>query len=109
MANPNVLTFGDHDFEKEVLKSDVPVLIDFWAPWCAPCRQIAPSVDELATKYAGQAKVGKINIDEHQAVAQRYNVMSIPTLYVFKGGQPVGQVIGAVKKDAIEAMIKKAL
>ena len=109
MANENVLTLGDENFDKEVLKSTVPVLVDFWAPWCAPCRMVAPAVEEIATKYAGQVKVGKLNIDEHQAVPQQYNVMSIPTLLVFKNGQPIDQVVGAVPKTHLENMVKKAL
>jgi thioredoxin 1 len=109
MANENVLTLGDENFDKEVLKSNVPVLVDFWAPWCAPCRMIAPAVEELATKYAGQVKVGKMNIDDHQNVPQRYNVMSIPMILVFKNGQPVDQIVGAVPKAHLENMVKKAL
>lgn len=109
MANPHVLSLGDDNWKKEVLESSVPVLVDFWAPWCAPCRMIAPAVEELATKYAGQVKVGKMNIDEHQMVPQQYNVMSIPMILVFKNGQPVGQVVGAVPKAHLENMIKTAL
>ncbi|MBK8013359.1 MAG: thioredoxin [Deltaproteobacteria bacterium] len=105
----NVLEFGDNNFDAEVLKAEVPVLVDFWAPWCAPCRIIAPAVEELATQYTGRAKVGKINIDEHQGVAQRFNIMSIPTLLVFKGGQAVGQIVGAAPKPQLEALLKKAL
>lgn len=109
MANEHVLTLGDDNFEGEVLKSDKPVLVDFWAPWCAPCRMVAPAVEELAGKYAGQVKVGKLNIDEHQNVPQKYNVMSIPTILVFKNGQPVDQIIGAVPKAHLENMLKKAM
>ena len=109
MANANLVEFGDHNFDREVLSSEVPVLVDFWAPWCAPCRMIAPSVEELATRFAGKAKVGKVNIDEHQGVASRYNVMSIPTLLVFKGGKPVGQIVGAAPKAQIADMLEKAL
>jgi thioredoxin 1 len=109
MASESVLTLGDSNFETEVLKSDVPVLVDFWAPWCAPCRAIAPSVESLANEYAGQAKVGKLNVDEAQAVAQRYNVMSIPTILLFKGGEPIDQLVGAVPKSQLEGMLKKAL
>lgn len=109
MANEHVMTLEDGTFEAEVLKSDVPVMVDFWAPWCAPCRMLAPAVEELATKYAGQAKVGKINIDEHQVVPQKYNVMSIPTILVFKNGQPVDHVVGNVPKARLEDMLKKAL
>jgi thioredoxin 1 len=109
MANENVLTLGDENFKKEVLESNVPVLVDFWAPWCAPCRMIAPAVDELASKYAGKVKVGKMNIDEHQMVPQQYNVMSIPMLLVFKNGQPVSQVVGAVPKSHLESMLTNAI
>lgn len=109
MANQNVMTFGDNNFESEVLKSNVPVLVDFWAPWCQPCLRIAPAVDTLAGEYTGRAKVGKMNIDEHQMVPQRYNVMSIPTLLVFKNGQVVSQIVGAVSKNHIEEALKKAL
>lgn len=107
MASDKLHTFEDGNFESQVLKSDVPVLVDFWAPWCAPCRMIAPAVEQLAQEYDGKAKVGKLNIDEAQAVAQRYRVMSIPTLLVFKGGQPVDQAVGAIGKDAIAAMLDK--
>jgi thioredoxin 1 len=109
MANANVMTCGDDNFDKEVLNSNVPDLVDFWAPWCAPCRMIAPAVEELATKYAGKVKVGKMNIDDHQNVPQRYNVMSIPMVLVFKNGQPVDQVVGAVPKSHLESMVTKAL
>lgn len=107
MANANVHHFDDSSFEKDVLQSEQPVLIDFWAPWCAPCRMIAPAVDELATEFAGRAKVGKINVDDHQMVAQRYNVMSIPTLLVFKGGQVVDQVVGAVGPEHLRNMLSR--
>jgi thioredoxin 1 len=109
MANEHVLTLGDENFESEVLKANVPVLVDFWAPWCAPCRMIAPAVEELATKYAGTAKVGKLNIDENQNVPMSYNVMSIPTILIFKNGMPVDQIVGAVPKAHLEAMLKKAM
>ncbi|MCK6549547.1 thioredoxin [Myxococcota bacterium] len=109
MATQNVMTFGDNNFKSEVLESNVPVLVDFWAPWCAPCRMIAPAVEALASEYAGRAKVGKLNIDEHQMTPQRYAVTSIPTLLVFKGGQVVAQIVGAVPKTKIEDSLKKAL
>jgi thioredoxin 1 len=109
MASDKLHTFEDNTFETEVLKSPVPVLVDFWAPWCTPCRMIAPSVEALAQEYSGQVKVGKLNIDTAQMVAQRYRVMSIPTLLIFKNGQPVDQIIGAVGKDQIAAMIERAL
>lgn len=109
MAGENVLNIGDGDFQKEVLESDQPVLVDFWATWCAPCRAIAPAVDELATQYKGRVKVAKINIDDNQDTPQRYGIRSIPTLLVFKGGQVVEQIVGAVPKARLEAAITKAL
>jgi len=109
MASDKLHTFDDASFEAQVLKSDVPVLVDFWAPWCAPCRMIAPAVEELASEYDGKARVGKLNIDASPAVAQRYRVMSIPTLLVFKNGEPVDQAIGAVSKSQIAAMLDKAV
>lgn len=105
----NVVEFSSDNFQQEVLESDVPVLVDFWAPWCAPCRMIAPAVEQLAGEFGPKAKVGKVNIDEHPAVAQTYGVMSIPTLLVFKGGQPVQQIVGAVAKDQIQGMVEKAM
>lgn len=105
----NVVEFSGDNFQNEVLESEVPVLVDFWAPWCAPCRMIAPAVAELAGEFGAKAKVGKVNIDEHPSVAQSYGVMSIPTLLVFKGGQPVQQVVGAVPKQQIQEMLEKAM
>ncbi len=109
MASEHLSTFRDDNFEAEVLKSEKPVLVDFWATWCAPCRAIAPSVEELAKTYDGKVKVGKLNIDEQQGVAQQYGIRSIPTLLVFKGGKVVGQIVGAVPKTKIEDALKKAL
>jgi thioredoxin 1 len=109
MASEHLNTFRDDNFDAEVLKSDKPVLVDFWATWCAPCRAIAPSVEELAKTYDGKVKVGKLNIDEQQGVAQQYGIRSIPTLLVFKGGKVVGQIVGAVPKNRIEDALKKAL
>ncbi len=105
----NVVEFSSDNFQSEVLESDVPVLVDFWAPWCAPCRMIAPHVEQLAGEFGAKAKVGKVNIDEHPSVAQSYGVMSIPTLLVFKGGQPVQQIVGAVAKAQIQDMVEKAM
>jgi len=109
MASENVHEFQDSTFETEVLQSDQPVLVDFWAPWCAPCKAIAPFVEELANEFAGKAKVGKINVDDHQLVAQRYRVTAIPTLIVFKGGQAVDQAIGAVRAEQLREMLTKAV
>jgi thioredoxin 1 len=109
MAGADVLNVGDGDFEKEVLKSDQPVLVDFWATWCAPCRAIAPAVEELAGQYKGKVKVAKVNIDDNQDTPQAYGIRSIPTLLVFKGGKVVEQIVGAVPKSKIEAALQKVV
>jgi thioredoxin 1 len=109
MAGADVMNIGDGDFAKEVLQSDQPVLVDFWATWCAPCRAIAPAVEELATQYKGKVKVAKVNIDDNQDTPQQYGIRSIPTLLVFKGGKVVEQIVGAVPKSRLEAAITKAL
>jgi len=107
MAGANVKTFEDGSFDKDVLKSDVPVLVDFWATWCAPCRAIAPHVEALADQYAGKLKVGKMDIDAHPNTPGKYNVRGIPTLLLFKGGQVVDQIVGAVPRSKLEEVIKK--
>jgi len=107
MAGLNTLTFTDSNFDVEVLKSDKPVLVDFWAAWCAPCRAIAPSVEELANEFAGQAKVGKVDVDANQLVASKFRVTSIPTLLVFKGGQVVEQAVGARPKTALAEILRR--
>lgn len=109
MANPNVIELTDDSFESEVIKSDLPVFIDFWAVWCGPCRQVAPSVDRLADEYAGRLKVAKLDIDRHQITPQQYSVRSIPTMLIFKGGRVAGTLIGALPYSRIEAEIKKYL
>ncbi|HLL05595.1 MAG TPA: thioredoxin [Myxococcaceae bacterium] len=109
MAGADVLTVGDADFGKQVLESDQPVLVDFWATWCAPCRAIAPAVEELATQFKGKAKVAKMDIDNNQDTPQQYGIRSIPTLLVFKGGKVVDQIVGAVPKARLEAALTKAL
>ena len=86
--------FTDANFDQEVLKSDQPVLVDFWAPWCGPCRAIAPIVAEISSEYAGKLKVGKVNTDDNQGIAVRYGIMSIPTIMIFKGGEPVESIVG---------------
>ncbi len=104
-----MLEITEKNFEEQVLKSDKPVLVDFWAPWCAPCRVIAPTVEAVASEYAERAVVGKLNVDDNQNIAGRYNIRGIPTLLLFKGGQVRDQVVGAVSKDAITRMIDKNL
>ena len=105
----NVFHATDADFTQQVLESDVPVLVDFWAPWCGPCRMIAPSLDQLATEYAGKAKVVKVDIDQNQATALKYHVRSIPMLLMFKNGQVQATQVGAVGKPQLAALIDKAL
>ena len=104
-----IVELTDANFETEVLKSDTPVLIDFWAAWCGPCRAIAPIVEELSKTYAGKVKVAKMNIDENDKVPQQFSIMSIPTLLFFKGGANVGQIVGAVPKSKIEGELKRHL
>ena len=101
------IIIDEKNFEKEVLGSKLPVIVDFWAVWCGPCKVLSPIVEELAKDYEGKLKVGKINVDENNALAMRYNVMSIPTLKIFKDGKVVGEMVGAAPKSAIEAEIKK--
>lgn len=108
MASADLVQLQDATFDKEVLKSDTPVLVDFWAVWCGPCKAIAPFVEELATRYKGKLKVGKLDVDEHQQVPQAYGIRSIPTLLVFKGGRVVDTVIGA-DRARLEAAVKKAI
>ena len=105
----NVIHATDADFTQQVLESDVPVLVDFWAPWCGPCRMIAPALDQLATEYAGKAKVVKVDIDQNQATALKYHVRSIPMLLVFKNGQVQATQVGAVGKPQLAQLIDQVL
>jgi thioredoxin 1 len=109
MASPDVMNLEDATFDSDVLKSDKPVLVDFWAAWCGPCRAISPIVEELASEYKGKLKVAKLNIDDHQQVPQKYGIRSIPTLLLFKGGQVVDMIVGAVPKAKLLESVKKAL
>lgn len=99
----------DASFQKEVLESETPVLVDFWAPWCGPCRMVAPVVDEIAENFKGQVKVVKLNTDENPNVASQYGIRSIPTLMIFKGGQKVDMVVGAVPKTTLANTLEKYL
>jgi len=105
MAGQNTLTFTDSSFDQDVLRSDVPVLVDFWAEWCGPCRMMAPTIDTVASEYAGKIKVGKVDVDSNNNTAGRYNVRGIPTLLLFKGGQVVEQRVGAIGKSDVQKMI----
>ncbi len=107
MSEP--LQVSDADFEAEILKSDTPAMVDFWAAWCGPCRAIAPVVEELARDYAGKVKVAKMNVDENAKTPAKYGIRAIPTLIIFKGGQVVEQITGAVSRSIIENALKKAL
>lgn len=109
MASDAVQTFTDANFDREVLQSDIPVLVDFWATWCAPCKAIAPLIDSVATDYLGKVKVGKVNVDDNPATPGKYSVRGIPTLILFKGGKVIDQVVGAVPKSQLDALIAKVL
>ncbi len=109
MASAGIVELNDAIFDSEVLKSESPVLVDFWAPWCGPCRILAPVVEEIANSYTGRIKVGKLNVDDNQETTMQYSIRSIPTLILFKNGKALDQIIGAVPKSEIEKMVKKAL
>lgn len=107
MAKP--LTFTDSNFESEVLSSDKPVLVDFWAEWCGPCKMIAPYIEELAGEYEGKVKVGKLDVDSNTNVSSKFGIRSIPSLLIFKNGQVVDHIIGAVPKNQIKSKLEAAL
>ncbi len=109
MASDKVLTLTKDSFKADVLNANEPTLVDFWAPWCSPCRMIAPVVDEIAVEYTGKIKVGKVNVDENREVAIEFGVMSIPTLIVFKGGQAVDRIVGFKSKNDLKALLDKHL
>lgn len=104
-----VLHINDADFETAVVQSDIPVLVDFWAPWCGPCKMIAPILDEIAPEFAGKVKIVKINVDDNQLVAGQFGVRSIPTLLLFKNGQLVATQVGALPKNQLAAFINQHL
>jgi thioredoxin 1 len=105
----HVKEVSDSSWESDVLKSDRPVLVDFWAQWCAPCRMLAPTVEAVAEKYAGTATVVKLNVDDNPAVSQRYGIKGIPTLILFKGGNEAERIVGATSKENISRMIDRAV
>jgi thioredoxin 1 len=105
----NIKNIGEHDFKTVVLDSQIPVLVDFWAVWCGPCRMVAPIVDELSEEYKGKMEFAKINVDDSPQIASSYNVMSIPTLIVFKEGKPFEQVVGYRPKKDIQKVLDKVL
>jgi thioredoxin 1 len=107
MASEKIQTLTDSNFDQSVIKSAHPVLVDFWAEWCGPCRRLAPTVDELATDYDGRIVVGKLNVDDNPGVASRFMIRGIPTLLLFKGGQVVEQVVGLADKDSLKRIIDK--
>jgi|SRR2546422_1184497 thioredoxin 1 len=101
----NLFEFTDKNFDSEALKSDKPVLVDFWAPWCAPCRMVGPIIEELAGSYVDKVKVGKLNTDDNPGVAGRYGIMSIPTILLFKNGEIIERIVGAAPKKDFEKML----
>ncbi|HEV7517085.1 MAG TPA: thioredoxin [Thermoanaerobaculia bacterium] len=109
MASDKIVTISDTNFEDEVLKSEVPVLVDFWATWCGPCRMVAPVLDEIADEMDGKVRIAKLNVDENQQTAYKFQVASIPTFILFKGGQMADRMLGAMPKSAFENFINKNL
>ncbi len=109
MAGLGVVEINDANFDQEVLKSEVPVLVDFWAVWCGPCKAIGPTLESIATSFAGKLKVAKVNVDENTAAASRYRIQAIPALMFFKGGKPVDQLVGFHPQAEIEEIVKRLL
>ena len=107
MSSPNIITLTADNFDQEVLKSSTPVLVDFWAEWCGPCKMVAPILDELASEYDGKVKIGKVNIDDHQSLASEYGIRAIPTLLLFKAGQVADQIVGLRSKRDFKAKLDR--
>ena len=109
MASDNIMTLTSGNFDEETKRAESPILVDFWAEWCGPCRMVAPVLEQLATDYKGKVRIGKVNVDEHSGVAAKYGVQSIPTLLLFKQGKVVEQYIGFTSKDVLVKLIDKHL
>jgi thioredoxin 1 len=107
MASPNIITLNQDNFEKNVLKSQTPVLVDFWAEWCGPCKMISPILDELAEEYSGRVNIAKVNVDDNQGLAAQYGVRAIPTLLIFQNGQVADQILGLKSKRDLKASLDK--
>lgn len=107
MASPNILTLTSENFQQHVLKSSTPILVDFWAEWCGPCKMIAPILDELADEYSGRVSIGKVNIDDHQTLASQFGVRAIPTLLLFNNGEVAEQIVGLRSKRDLKASMDK--
>ena len=109
MASDSIIELSDAEFETEVINSDKPVLIDFWAPWCGPCRMVSPLVEEIADEFSGRVKVAKLNVDDNPQTTMKFGIRSIPTIMLFKDGEVLDQIIGAVPKSELENLVNKAL